>query len=126
MKRNVLELILEGPRTQVPVECLDRNFGYSRPLPPPPACETLHDGLENLDQDEVALDDAQMEQALGQATREPAPASDPPTWVCPPHWLAPTMRGEGPTVWLDPEPLRLVGPVTMWLSARSENGQETR
>jgi hypothetical protein len=36
------------------------------------------------------------------------------------------MRAEGATVWLDPEPLRLVGPVTMWLSARSENGGGTR
>ena len=122
VKRNVLELILEGPRTQVPVECLDRNFGYSRPLPPPPPCEALPDGLEILDQDEVALDDAQMAQALGKAGGEVAVTPDPPTWVCPPHWLAPTMRAEDPTVWLDPEPLRLVGPVTIWLSARFENG----
>lgn len=126
MKRNVLELILDGPRTQVPVECLDRSIGYSRPLPPPPSCQTPQDGLEILDQDELALDDAQMERALGEATGEPAPAQDAPTWACPPHWLAPTMRGEGPTVWLDPEPLRLVGPVTIWLSARSENGRGTR
>jgi len=34
------------------------------------------------------------------------------------------MRGEGPTLWLDPEPLRLVGPVTIWLSPRSEDGRE--
>jgi hypothetical protein len=90
----------------------------------------LQDGLEILDQDELALDDAHMEQALGQATREAtreaAPAQDAPTWLCPPHWLAPTMRGEGPTIWLDPEPLRLVGPVTIWLSARFENGRGTR
>ena len=82
--------------------------------------------LEMLDQDELALDDAQAEQALGPATREAARIPDPPKWVCPPHWLTPTMRGEGPTVWLDPEPLRLVGPVTIWLSARFENGQESR
>ena len=126
MKRNVLELILDGPRTQVPVECLDRSFGYSRPLPPPPPCETVQDALELLDQDELELDDTRMERALGQASRESARTPDPPTWVCPPHWLAPTMRGEGPTIWLDPEPLRLVGPVTIWLSARFENGRGTR
>jgi hypothetical protein len=126
VKRNVLELILDGPRTQVPVECLDRNFGYSRPLPPPPPCGALPDGLEILDQDEVALDDAQMAQALGPATPEAARTSEPPTWVCPPHWLVPTMRAEGQTVWLDPEPLRLVGRVTIWLSARSENGGGNR
>ena len=81
--------------------------------------------LEMVEQDELALDDAQAEQALGQATRESARTPpDRPTWVCPPHWLAPTMRAEGATVWLDPEPLRLVGPVTIWLSAHSENGRE--
>lgn len=126
MKRNVLELILDGPRTQVPVECLDRNVGYSRPLAPSAPCDTLQDSLEMLDQDEVALDDARMEQDLGEATREAAPAQDTATWVCPPHWLAPPMRGEGPTVWLDPEPLHLVGPVSIWLSARSENGEGSR
>lgn len=126
MKRNVLEVILDGPRTQVPVECLDRSVGYSRPLPPPPSCDTMQDGLDMLDQDEIALDDAQMARALDESTREAAPALDPPTWVCPPHWLAPPMRSEGPTVWLDPEPLRLVGPVTIWLSARSENGRGNR
>ena len=126
MKRNVLEVILDGPRTQVPVECLDRSVGYSRPLPPPPSCDTLHDGLEMLDQDEIAADDAQMAQALGEATRESAAAQDSSTWVCPPHWLATPMRSEGPTVWLDPEPLRVVGLVTIWLSPRSENGRANR
>lgn len=87
--------------------------------------------LEILDQDELALDDAKvvdahMEKTLGQATLEPARNPAPTTWVCPPHWLAPKMRAEGQTVWLDPEPLRLVGPVTIWLSARSENGGERR
>ena len=84
--------------------------------------------LEILDQDEIALEDAHMdahlEKTLGQATLKPARLPEPATWVCPPHWLAPTMRAEGQTVWLDPEPLRLVGPVTIWLSARFENGQE--
>ena len=128
MKRNVLEVILDGPRTQVPVECLDRSVGYSRPLPPPPSCDTVQDGLEMLDQDELALDDARMEQeqALGEATGEAAPAQDSSTWVCPPHWLATPMRSEGPTVWLDPEPLRVVGLVTIWLSPRSENGRGNR
>jgi len=126
VKRNVLEVILEGPRTQVPVECLDRNVGYSRPLPPPIPCDVPGDDLEMLDQDELALDDAQMAATLGEAAHEAAPAPDPPTWVCPPHWLAPPMRSEGPTVWLDPEPLRLLGPVTIWLSARFENGRGNR
>jgi hypothetical protein len=72
--------------------------------------------------------DAHMEKTLGQATLKPARLPEPAsaTWVCPPHWLAPTMRAEGETVWLDPEPLRLVGSVTIWLSARFENGQERR
>jgi hypothetical protein len=97
--------------------------------------------LEILDQDELAVDDARIdahmdahfdpmdahiEKTLGQATRKPALAPEPATWVCPPHWLAPKMHAEGPTIWLDPEPLRLVGPVTIWLSARSENGGGTR
>ena len=86
--------------------------------------------LEILDQDELALDDAHMdahmEKTLGQATLKPARTPAPQTWACPPHWLAPKMRAEGQTVWLDPEPLRLVGLVTIWLSARSENGGGTR
>jgi hypothetical protein len=126
VKRNVLEVILDGPRTQVPVECLDRNVGYSRPLPPPPSCDTLQDSLEMLDQDELALDDARMEQAHGQSTHEAAPAQDSSTWVCPPHWLVTPMHSEGATVWLDPEPLRVVGLVTIWLSPRSENGRDKR
>ena len=90
--------------------------------------------LEILDQDELAMDDAHIdahmdahiEKTLGQAALKPVRAPEPTTWVCPPHWLAPTMRAEGQTVWLDPEPLRLVGQVTMWLAARSENGGERR
>ena len=82
--------------------------------------------LEILEQDELALDDAHLEKTLGQATPEHARTPEPATWVCPPHWLAPKMHAEGPTVWLDPEPLRLVGQVTIWLSARSENGGGNR
>jgi hypothetical protein len=36
------------------------------------------------------------------------------------------MLAEGPIVWLDPEPLRLSVPVTIWLSARHENGDAPR
>ena len=36
MKRtDVMDVILDGPRVQVPVECLAREIGYTTPLPPP-------------------------------------------------------------------------------------------
>jgi hypothetical protein len=92
-----LDLMIEGPRVQLPVECVDRNRQRTPPPPPP-------------------------------ATARPAGPPAPPwveeavQWVGPPQWLTPPMRAEGPIVWVDPEPLRLAGPVTIWLSARFENG----
>ena len=119
----MMDVILDGPRVQVPVECLDRNIGYSQPLPPPPV-DHLEYGIELEDGTEVSLTDDLPRDLVSCEQRRPAPRAeqDAPRWACPDHWLEPSMRAEGPTVWLDPEPIRLAGPATMWLSPRSESG----
>ena len=124
MKRtDVMDVILDGPRVQVPVECLAREIGYTRPLPPP-CLEPLLAPLELEDGTEVSLEDDLPAEARGAGGSESLPmaAPDEPSWACPAHWLAPTMRGEGPTIWLDPEPVRVFAPGTIWLQARTEGG----
>src|SRR6266568_3822930 len=59
---------------------------------------------------------------FGKSASLPLAAPDEPRWVCPAHWLVPAMRAEGPTIWLDPEPVRVFAPWTIWLSARTEGG----
>lgn len=123
MKRSgdVLDVILDGPRVQVPVECLERTGGRTRPTPPPPP-EPLQTGLELEDGSVISLEDDLDPDMLCRETA-PAPEPDGATWACPAHWLLPSMRAEGGTIWLDPEPLRLAAPVSLWLSAKSENGR---
>ena len=122
MKRtDVMDVILDGPRVQVPVECLAREIGYTRPLPPP--CLEPLEPLELEDGSEVSLEDDLPSEALCSSSESlPLAAPDEPRWACPAHWLAPAMRGEGPTIWLDPEPVRVFAPGTIWLSARTEGG----
>lgn len=120
---DVMDVILDGPRVQVPVECLAREIGYTNPLPP--AClEPLQAPLELEDGSEVSLEDDLPAGALCGSNSDSLPlaTADEPRWACPAHWLAPTMRGEGPTIWLDPEPVRVVAPGTIWLQARTEGG----
>ncbi len=123
MKRtDVMDVILDGPRVQVPVECLAREIGYTRPLPPP-CLEPLESLLELEDGSEVSLEDDLPGEALRSSSESlPLAPPDEPRWACPAHWLAPAMRGEGPTIWLDPEPVRVFSPGTIWLSARTEGG----
>jgi len=72
---------------------------------------------------EVSLEDDLPTEALCSSSESlPLAAPDEPRWACPAHWLAPAMRGEGPTIWLDPEPVRVFAPGTIWLSARTEGG----
>ena len=124
MKRtDVMDVILDGPRVQVPVECLAREIGYTRPLPPP-CLEPLDAPLELEDGTEVSLEDDLPAEAVAGSSPDTLPmaAPDEPRWACPAHWLAPAMRGEGPTIWLDPEPMRVFAPGPIWLSARTEGG----
>jgi hypothetical protein len=118
--------MIEGPRVQLPMECVDRN----RPRTPPPPPPTAPPQTELADPDDLA-ESATDDEAFGcqvhetttrQAAHSTPSSEDAPQWVCEPHWLTPSMRAEGPIVWVDPEPLRLAGQVTVWLSARFENG----
>ncbi|HSB61565.1 MAG TPA: hypothetical protein VLI67_07590 [Vicinamibacteria bacterium] len=125
MKRNdMMDVILDGPRVQVPVECLDRGIGVSRPVPPA-LVEPLTTGLELPDPFDLDLDDDEALACMSHSRPEPAEEAetDEPRWVCPSHWLAPKMRAQGPTIWLDPVPITVATPVTIWLPARSDNGR---
>ncbi len=121
-RTDVMDVILDGPRVQVPVECLAREIGYTRPFPPP-CLEPLQAPLELEDGSEISLeDDLPAGARFGKSASLPLAAPDEPRWVCPAHWLVPAMRAEGPTIWLDPEPVRVFAPWTIWLSARTEGG----
>ena len=128
MKRSDrLDLMIEGPRVQLPVECVHRN--RHRPPPPPPPAAALTTELTDPDDfAESALGGETFGCQVHEVATRPAGPPAPPwveeavEWVCPPQWLTPPMRAEGSIVWLDPEPLRVSGPVTIWLSARFENG----
>lgn len=121
-RTDVMDVILDGPRVQVPVECLAREIGYTRPLPPP-CLEPLQAPLELEDGSEISLeDDLPAGARFGKSASLPLAAADEPRWACPAHWLVPAMRAEGPTIWLDPEPVRVFAPWTIWLSARTEGG----
>ena len=119
--------MIEGPRVQLPVECVDRNRQRTPP-PPPPATALPTELADRDDFAKSALDEETFGCQVHEATARPAGPPAPPwveeavQWVGPPQWLTPPMRAEGPIVWVDPEPLRLAGPVTIWLSARNENG----
>jgi hypothetical protein len=120
-----LDLILDGPRVQVPVECLNREAGLSRPVPPVFA-ETIQSEFTVTEADE--LDELALLICESRFEQPPAGIEEPEnaTWVCPAHWLLPSMRAEGSSVWLDPTPVHPVVPVLFWLPAKAETGGRGR
>lgn len=117
--------MIEGPRVQLPVECVDRNRPRTPPPPPPPA--PLPTELAGLNDFDSTLDVEAFGCQVHEANLRPAGPPAAPwveetvQWVCPPQWRTAPMLAEGPIVWVDPEPLILTGPVSLWLTARHEN-----
>jgi hypothetical protein len=118
--------MIEGPRVQLPVECVDRNRNRTPP-PPPPAAPLPTELAGSHDFADRNLDDEAFGCQVHGAIPRPAGPPSPPwveeavEWVCPSEWRTPRMLAEGPIVWVDPEPLILSGPVSLWLTARHEN-----
>src|SRR3989442_14954038 len=97
-RTDVMDVILDGPRVQVPVECLAREIGYTRPLPPP-CLEPLEEPLELEDGSEISLEDDLPGEALcGSSGSLPMAAPDGARWACPAHRLAPPQSGGGPPI----------------------------
>src|SRR6266568_5234911 len=71
-RTDVMDVILDGPRVQVPVECLAREIGYTRPLPPP-CLEPLDAPLELEDGTEVSLEDDLPAEAVAGSSPDTLP-----------------------------------------------------